>query len=570
MARRIVVDPMTRIEGHLRIEAEAEGGRIREAWASSTMWRGMEIILKGRDPRDAWAFTQRVCGVCTTVHAIASIRAVENALDYRVPRNANLMRNLVLGFQYVQDHAVHFYVLHALDWVDVVSALRADPAQTSRIAQSISSWPKSSTAYFKDVQQKLQDFVNSGQLGIFTNGYWGHPAYKLPPEVNLLGVAHYLEVLDWQREIIKPQTIIGGKNPHPNWLVGGMACPINLNDTGTLNSEELSKISAAIDRAVEFVEQVYFPDLVAVAGFYKDWAAIGGGARNYLAYGEFPSVGAEEIDSLFLPRGVIVDRNLNEVEPFDPDLVTEYVTHSWYSYSGGDDVALHPFEGETKPNYTGPQPPYDALNVDDKYTWMKAPRYRDMPMEVGPLARMLVAYASGHDGARELVTEVLGRLDAPPSALFSTLGRTAARGIETVLVARQLREWYNALIDNIKNGDLATFNPEKWDPDTWPAETRGFGYMEAPRGALGHWVRIKDKRIENYQLVVPSTWNCSPRDARGNKGPYELSLTDNHPLMDPERPIEILRTIHSFDPCMACGVHVLDPEGRELVAVTVQ
>jgi Ni,Fe-hydrogenase I large subunit len=570
MARRVVVDPMTRIEGHLRIEAEAEGGRIREAWASSTMWRGMEIIMKGRDPRDAWAFTQRVCGVCTTVHALASIRAVENALDYSVPRNANLMRNLVLGFQYVQDHTIHFYVLHALDWVDIVSALRADPAATARIAQSISPWPKSSTAYFKSVQQTLKDFVDSGQLGIFTNGYWGHPAYRLPPEVNLLGVAHYLEVLDWQREIIKPQTIIGGKNPHPNWLVGGMACPINLSDTGTLNAEELSKISQTIDRAVEFVEQVYFPDLLAIAGFYKDWAAIGGGARNYLAYGEFPWTGAEDIDSLYLPRGVVVDRNLNEVEPFDPDLVTEYVTHSWYSYSDGDEAALHPYDGETKPNYTGPQPPYDALNVDGKYSWMKAPRYRDMPMEVGPLARMLVAYASGHEDARELITEVLERLDAPPSALFSTLGRTAARGIETVLVARQLRAWYSALIENIKNGDLATFNPEKWDPDTWPRETRGFGYMEAPRGALGHWVRIKDKKVENYQLVVPSTWNCSPRDAKGNKGPYELSLTDNHPLMDPERPIEILRTIHSFDPCMACGVHVLDPEGRELIAVTVQ
>ena len=570
MARRVVVDPVTRIEGHLRIEAEAEGGRIREAWASSTMWRGMEIILKGRDPRDAWAFTQRACGVCTTVHALASIRAVENALDYAVPKNADLMRNLVLGFQFVQDHAIHFYALHALDWVDIVSALRADPAETARIAQSISSWPKSSAAYFRTVQQTLQQFVDSGQLGIFTNGYWGHPAYKLPPEVNLLGVAHYLEVLDWQREIIKPQAIIGGKNPHPNWLVGGMACPINLEDTGTLNAEELTKISEAIDLAVEFVEQVYFPDLVAVAGFYKEWAAIGGGARNYLAYGEFPSTSVDDIDSLYQPRGVIVDRNLSEVQPFDPDLVTEYVTHSWYSYEGGDDVGLHPYEGETHPNYTGPQPPYDALNVDGKYSWMKAPRYQGMAMEVGPLARMLVAYGSGHDDARELITEVLERLDAPPSALFSTLGRTAARGIETVLIARQLREWYNALISNIKNGDLATFNPAKWKPETWPAEARGFGYMEAPRGALGHWIRIKDERIENYQLVVPSTWNCSPRDVEGGKGPYEMSLTDNHPLVDPERPIEILRTIHSFDPCMACGVHVFDPEGRELVAVTVQ
>lgn len=570
MARRIVVDPMTRIEGHLRIEAETDAGRINEAWASSTMWRGMEVILKGRDPRDAWAFTQRACGVCTTVHALASVRAVEHALDYPIPRNATLLRNLVAGFQYVQDHVVHFYALHALDWVDVVSALSADPAETARIAQSISPWPKSSAAYFRSVRDRVAEFVNSGQLGIFTNGYWGHPAYKLPPEVNLLGVAHYLECLDWQREVIKPHTIIGGKNPHPNWLVGGMAAPVNLSDTGTLNAEEFTKISTAIEKAIEFVEQVYIPDLIAVAGFYKDWAAIGGGARNYLAYGDFPSDDINNFDSFLFPRGVIVDRNLNEVQEFDPAQVGEYVTHSWYSYEGGDGEALHPYDGETTPNYTGPEPPYERLNTDGKYSWLKSPRYRDMPMEVGPLARMLVAYASGHDDVRELVNYVLGQLDAPPAALFSTLGRTAARGIETALVARQLGTWYDALITNIRNGDRSTFNPTKFEPSTWPLEAEGFGFMEAPRGALGHWVRIRNGRIENYQLVVPSTWNASPRDAEGQKGPYELSLTDNHPLVDPERPIEILRTIHSFDPCMACGVHVLDPEGRELVAVTTQ
>ena len=568
---RVVVDPMTRIEGHLRIEAEAAGGRIREAWAGSTMWRGMEIILKDRDPRDAWAFTQRVCGVCTTVHALASVRAVENALDYSIPRNAVLLRNLVLGFQYLQDHAVHFYALHALDWVDVVSALKANPAETARIAQSISDWHNSSPAYFKTVQDTLKTFVESGQLGIFTNGYWGHPAYKLPPEVNLLGVAHYLECLDWQREIIKPQAIIGGKNPHPNWLVGGMAAPINLSDTGTLNAEEFSKISDAIDKAVAFVEKVYFPDLVAIAGFYKDWAAIGGGARNYLACGEFPRADINDLDSLYFPRGVVIDRNLEEAQPYDPQEVTEYVTHSWYSYSGGDEKALHPHDGETVPNYTGPQPPYEQLDTEGKYSWLKAPRYKDMPMEVGPLARMIVAYASGHQDARELVNQALGRLNAPPAALFSTLGRTAARGIETVLVAHKMREWYNDLITNVRNGDLATFNPERWRPESWPAEAQGYGFMEAPRGALGHWVKINAKhQIEHYQLVVPSTWNASPRDAKGQKGPYELSLTDNHPLVDPERPIEILRTIHSFDPCMACGVHVLDPEGREIVAVSVQ
>jgi hydrogenase large subunit len=570
MAQRIVIDPMTRIEGHLRVEVEAEEGRVREAWVGSTMFRGMEIILKGRDPRDAWAFTQRVCGVCTTVHALASVRAVEDALDYRIPRNALLLRNLVLAFQYLQDHAVHFYALHALDWVDLVSALQADPAETARIAQRLSPCPKSSAAYFRDVQRRLQEFAASGQLGIFGNGYWGHPAYRLPAEVNLLGIAHYLECLDWQREMIKPQTIIGGKNPHPNWLVGGMAAPINLSDASTLNAEEFSKIDRAIDLATEFVEQVYYPDLLAIASFYKDWAAIGGGARNYLACGEFPAHDIRDTDSFFFPRGIVLDRNLEEAHPYEPERVTEYVTHSWYSYSAGDDRALHPYEGETNPNYTGPKPPYEYLDVEHKYSWLKAPRYDDKPMEVGPLARTLVAYASGHDGARELVHEVLRRLDAPPTALFSTLGRTAARGIETVLVARKMREWFTALLENIRNGDLATFNPEKWDPRTWPREAQGYGFMEAPRGALGHWVKIRDGAIEHYQLVVPSTWNASPRDAKGQKGPYEMALTDNHPLLDPQRPLEILRTIHSFDPCMACGVHVLDPEGRELVAVEVR
>jgi Ni,Fe-hydrogenase I large subunit len=370
--------------------------------------------------------------------------------------------------------------------------------------------------------------------------------------------------------MIKPQAIIGGKNPHPNWLVGGMAAPINLADAGALNAEEFSKISSAIDLAVDFVEQVYYPDLLAIAGFYKDWAAIGGGARNYLACGEFPTADFRTIDELYFPRGIVLDRDLGQVHPYEPEHVTEYVTHSWYRYAGGDDQGLHPYAGETEANYTGPTPPYDALNVEGKYSWLKSPRYRDMPMEVGPLARMIVGYAAGHQDTRDLVNDALRRLDAPPSALFSTLGRTAARGIETVLIARKMREWYDALVGNVRNGDLATFNPARWEPSGWPRETQGYGFMEAPRGALGHWIKIRDRKIQHYQLVVPSTWNASPRDARGQKGPYELSLTDNHPLVDPQRPLEILRTIHSFDPCMACGVHVFDPEGRELVAVSVQ
>ncbi len=571
MARtKVVVDPITRIEGHLRIEVQEEDGRIADAWASSTQFRGIEIILQGRDPRDAWAFTQRICGVCTTVHAIASCRAVEDALGIEIPRNAEIIRNLVHGMQTVQDHVIHFYHLHALDWVDVVSALSADAALTSQLSRSFSPWPNNSASYFAEVQGRLRTFVESGQLGIFTNGYWGHPAYRLPAEANLLAVAHYLEALDWQRDVIRLHTIFGGKNPHPNFLVGGMASAINLESTATINAERLTDIHDMIRKARRFVEQVYWPDLVAIAGFYKEWARIGGGVGNYLAVGEFPETNSREVESLYFPRGIILDKNLAEVHPYDQEKVKEYITSSWYEYEGGDEVGLHPWEGETKARYTGPEPPWEYLQDHDKYTWMKAPRYDERPMEVGPLARMLVAYASGHEDVQAVVNEALGQLGVGPEALFSTLGRTAARGVETLLLARRLEKWYADLVARIRGGDVTTFNPERWEPDSWPATAQGYGYLDAARGALGHWVEIRDGQISRYQCVVPSTWNCSPRDGQGLMGPYEAALVDNHPLVDPERPIEILRTIHSFDPCMACGVHVLDASGREVTKVRVR
>ncbi len=571
MARtKVVVDPITRIEGHLRIEVQEEDGRIADAWASSTQFRGIEIILQGRDPRDAWAFTQRICGVCTTVHAIASCRAVEDALGIEIPRNAEIIRNLVHGMQTVQDHVIHFYHLHALDWVDVVSALSADAALTSQLSRSFSPWPNNSASYFAEVQGRLRTFVESGQLGIFTNGYWGHPAYRLPAEANLLAVAHYLEALDWQRDVIRLHTIFGGKNPHPNFLVGGMASAINLESTATINAERLTDIHDMIRKARRFVEQVYWPDLVAIAGFYKEWAGIGGGVGNYLAVGEFPETNSREVESLYFPRGIILDKNLAEVHPYDQEKVKEYITSSWYEYEGGDEVGLHPWEGETKARYTGPEPPWEYLQDHDKYTWMKAPRYDERPMEVGPLARMLVAYASGHEDVQAVVNEALGQLGVGPEALFSTLGRTAARGVETLLLARRLEKWYADLVARIRGGDVTTFNPERWEPDSWPATAQGYGYLDAARGALGHWVEIRDGQISRYQCVVPSTWNCSPRDGQGLMGPYEAALVDNHPLVDPERPIEILRTIHSFDPCMACGVHVLDASGREVTKVRVR
>ena len=571
MARqRVVVDPISRIEGHLRIEVQQENGRIADAWASSTQFRGIETIMQGRDPRDAWAFTQRICGVCTVVHAVASCRAVEDALDIRIPPNANLIRNLIHGMQFIQDHVIHFYHLHALDWVDVVSALDADPADTARIAASLSPWPNNSATYFLEVQNRLRTFVQGGQLGIFTNGYWGHPAYKLPAPVNLLAVAHYLEALDWQRDVIRLHTIFGGKNPHPNFLVGGMASAINLDDTATINTERLTDIHALIKRARRFVEEVYWIDLIAIAGFYKEWAAIGGGTPNYLAVGEFPDGDVRDIDTLYFPRGIILDNDLSQVHPYDQSKVEEFIHSSWYEYSDGDDVGLHPWEGETTPRYTGPEPPWEYLQDHDKYTWMKAPRYEGRAMQVGPLSRMLVAYGAGHADVQELVNEVLGRLGVGPAALFSTLGRTAARGIETVLLARRMEHWYDSLVERIRHGDTQTFVGDNWDPGSWPASARGYGYLDAPRGALGHWVEIQNGRISRYQCVVPSTWNCSPRDGQGQMGPYEAALVDNHPLVRPDQPLEILRTIHSFDPCMACGVHVLDPEGRTITEVKVQ
>lgn len=562
MNNRIVVDPVTRIEGHLRIEAEVKDGKIVDAWSAGTMVRGLEIILKGRDPRDAWAFCERVCGVCTTVHALASCRSVEDALGVQVPPAAELIRNIMYCVQNVQDHVIHFYHLHALDWVDVVSALKADPKETSRIAETLSAWPKSSPGYFRELQQRLTRFVESGQLGIFANGYWGHPAYKLPPEVNLIGVAHYLEALEWQKEIIKVHTIFGGKNPHPNYLVGGMPCSLNLDEANAINAERLAMVGQLLHEAQNFVEQVYYPDLLAVAPHYLEWAGIGGGLENYLCYGDLPTGGFNDISTYKFPRGAIVGRNLNEVLPVDArDTqagIEELIDNSWYEYEGGATTGgRHPWHGETNLKYSGPKPPYEHLDVERKYSWLKTPRWKGHAMEVGPLARMLVGYASGKDETKAAVTEALGALHAPASVLFSTLGRTAARGVEARLTAKWAIEFYDSLIKLIRAGDTRTFAREKWEPSTWPAEARGVGLSEAPRGALAHWIVIKDGKIANYQLVVPTTWNASPRDGTGQRSAYEASLVGT-PVHDPQQPLEIIRTIHSFDPCLACAVHLYE------------
>ena len=568
---RVVVDPITRIEGHLRIEAVIEGGRITDAFSSGTMVRGFEKILKDRDPRDAWAFVERACGVCTTVHALASVRAVEDALNISVPKNAELVRNLMFCTQYMQDHVVHFYHLHALDWVDVVSALSADPNATSDVAKTLSNYPKTSPGYFSDLQKRLKTFVDSGQLGIFANGYWGHPGYKLPKEVNLIAVAHYLEALEWQKEIVKVHTIFGGKNPHPNYLVGGVPCSFNLNDVNAINTEKLNMVGRLLKQAAEFIEQVYIPDLMAIAGFYKDWGAIGGGLKNYMCYGDLPTMGYAYPEYFKFQRGAILDRDLSrvyDVNGKDENEIQEYISHSWYKYAGGDDQGLHPWKGETEFNFTGPKPPFEQLNVEGKYSWVKTPRWKGNAMEVGPLARALVGYAKGNAEVKEGVDEALKKLDVPITALFSTLGRTAARGLETRLIARWAREFYDELLGNLKSGDFSTANNEKWEPSTWPTECEGVGLTEAPRGALAHWIRIKDQKIDNYQLVVPSTWNASPRDSKGNRSAYEEALIGT-PVAKDDEPLEIIRTIHSFDPCLACAVHLYDPDGNHVHQVQV-
>jgi len=573
MSTRVVVDPVTRIEGHLRVEAMLDDhGVVQDAISSGTMWRGIEVILKDRDPRDAWAFVQRICGVCTTVHALASVRSVENAVGISIPKNAEIIRNIMYLTQLVQDHVIHFYHLHALDWVDVVSALKANPAATASLAQKVSpSWPTTSPGYFADIQNTVKKFVDSGQLGIFQNAYWGHKAYKLPPEANLMAVTHYLEALEWQKEIVKIHTIFGGKNPHPSYLVGGVACAINMNGDNAINMDQLNKVHDLIKQAEGIVENLYVPDLLAIASFYPEWTKIGGGLGNYMSYGELPQNGMGDASKFRIPRGIILNKNLAEVLPVDQtndSEIREEVAHSWYKYPG-DTKSLHPWQGITDPNYTGPTPPYQNLDENAAYSWVKAPRWKGHAMEVGPLARLLIGFAAGQTDIKEVVGEALGQLKLPPEALFSTLGRTAARGLETRLAAKWLLAEYDRLIANLKIGDEKTAETARWTPQSWPAEAKGFGPVEAPRGSLGHWIHIKDKKIFNYQVVVPSTWNASPKDAQGQKGAYESALLGT-PMSDSTKPLEILRTIHSFDPCLACATHVLSPEGQELAKVVVR
>jgi len=582
--RRVIVDPVTRIEGHMRCEVNIDDDNIiRNAISSGTMWRGLEVILKGRDPRDAWAFVQRICGVCTGTHALTSVRAVEDALKITIPENANSIRNLMQLSLQVQDHLVHFYHLHALDWVNPVNALKADPVATSALQQSISPHnPKSSPGYFRDTQNRLKKFVESGQLGPFKNGYWTNPAYLLPPEADLMAVTHYLEALDFQKDIMKIRTVFGGKDPHPNWLVGGVPCAINIDGvgaSGAINMERLNLVSSLIDRTIDFIDQVYIPDLLAIAGFYKGWMYGGGiSGQSLLSYGDIPDNANDySAANLLMPRGAIINGDLtkvHEVDLTDPEQIKEFIPHSWYKYPD-ESLGLHPWDGVTEPNYKlGPNTKGDRTHIKEldeaaKYSWIKAPRWRGHAMEVGPLARYVIGYAQGNKEITEQINFVLKTLDVPVTALFSTLGRTAARGLEAQWAAGKMRYFMDKMVANIKSGDLATANVAKWDPETWPSSVKGVGFTEAPRGALGHWLKIENTKIANYQCVVPTTWNGSPRDEQGNIGAFEAALM-NTKVERPEEPVEILRTLHSFDPCLACSTHIISPDGTELTQVKVR
>jgi hydrogenase large subunit len=582
--RRIVVDPVTRIEGHMRCEVNIDDNNIiTNAVSSGTMWRGLEVILKGRDPRDAWAFVQRICGVCTGTHALTSVRAVEDALKIQIPENANSIRNIMQLTLQVQDHLVHFYHLHALDWVNPVNALKADPQATSALQQKISPHnPKSSPGYFRDVQNRIKKFVESGQLGPFKNGYWTNPAYLLPPEADLMAVTHYLEALDFQKDIMKIRTVFGGKDPHPNWLVGGVPCAINIDDVGAvgaINMERLNLVSSLIDQSIAFIDQVYIPDLLAIAGFYKGWLYGGGiSGKSLLSYGDIPDQANDySAENLLMPRGAIINGDLtkvHDVDLSDPEQIQEFVPHSWYLYP--DDVkGLHPFDGITNPHFKlgnntkGTKTNIEELDENAKYSWIKAPRWRGHAMEVGPLARYVIGFAQGNKEITEQINFVLKTLDVPVDALFSTLGRTAARGLEAQWAAGKMRYFMDKMVANIKSGDLDTANVTKWDPSTWPSSVQGVGFTEAPRGALAHWLKIKDTKIENYQCVVPTTWNGSPRDNEGNIGAFEAALM-NTKVERADEPVEILRTLHSFDPCLACSTHVMSADGTELTRVKVR
>ena len=565
MSEQIIIDPITRIEGHLRIECEVEDGHIAQARSIGTMWRGIETVLKGIDPREAWLITQRICGVCTTVHAIASVRAVENALNLEVPVNAQYIRNMIVGAHCLADYITHFYILSAVDWVDIASAaLKADPEKASMLARQLSPWKNNSYQEFKQTQDKLKKLVDSGQLGPFSSGYWGHPAMQLEPDVNLVAAVHYLQALEYQRKINKVVTILGSKTPHiQNLAVGGVANPINLDSPATLTMERLFYIKTLMDEVHDFIQQVYMTDVATIAALYPEWCTYGRGNGNYLSIMEMPL--DEKGTKFAMPGGYIKGGDIagfrpikTAHDPFFEDNVKECVKHSFYA----GDWTRHPYVSETVPEYND--------NSGEKYSWVKSPSFKNEPAEVGPVASVLAMNATRYEPAvahTKWMLDKIGSINGTKQdmdILPSTMGRHISRSIRAAIVQDAMAEQWGALVNNINSGDFTTCN----EPHFPAGEQRGVGVHEAPRGMLSHWIVIENGKIRNYQAVVPSTWLAGPLGTNDEPGYYERCLVGN-PVADPEKPLEILRTIHSFDPCMACAVHMLDPEGREFSRVKV-
>lgn len=623
--KRIVVDPINRIEGHLRVEIKVNEatGKVEDALSSGTAWRGIELVLKGRDPRDAWLFAQRICGVCTTVHALACLRAVEDALGIQIPKNANYMRNIIAASQMIHDHIVHFYHLHALDWVSPVAALKADPAATAALQNTVlekyslkfegpiafdtnayaKDFPKATTAYFREIQNKIKNIVESGQLGIFAAQYWDHPDYSiLPPEAHLMAVAHYLNMLDRQRDLVTSHLVFGGKNPHPHYIVGGMPCSISMNDmNASVNTERLALVGTSVDLAIDLVNSFYIPDVLVIGDLFIKAGHVDGGGlagKRVLSFGDFPEERYSGISNgdyfnnlLVRSNGVVenfgegADRAafypLEGKDLSDPAVLAEGVEHAWYNYPEAS-KDLHPWSGITSPQYTGPKEgtktAWKYLDEAGKYSWIKTPKWNGKMVEVGPLAKYIIVYTKVKKGFLQQPTwaekfmvdqiEAVSKLlNMPPEKWMpTTVGRTAVRGLDAQLNAYINKYFLDKLINNIKAGDTTVANTNTWDQANWPKEARGVGLHEAPRGGLSHWVTIKNGKIDNYQAIVPSTWNACPRDTNAGYGAYESSMIETK-VKIAEKPLEILRVVHSFDPCLACATHLYDGQGKELSVV---
>jgi len=625
--KHVVVDPITRIEGHLRVEIQVDEatGKVTDAISSGTAWRGLELVMNDRDPRDAWAYIQRICGVCTSSHALGCLRAVEDAFGITIPKNAHYIRNIIAACLGHQDHIIHFYHLHALDWVSPLEALKADPAATAALQNTVLApyrlpfrgpagleteayphdVPVSNPEYYAAIKAKVQKIVESGQLGIFSAQWWDHPDYQmLPPEVHLMAISHYLEMLDKQRDLVVPHVVFGGKNPHPHYVLGGMPCSISMEDgNAPINTARLAIVDRSIQSARHMMNDYYLPDVLAIGHLYVQKGYVSGGGlakERVLGFGMFPvepfsgaTNGDFFKDLLVRCNGVVenfaggvmqakvYDFKMEDVS--DPEVISESVEHGWYEYSGGDSKGLHPWEGETKPHYTEPKEgtktEWKALNEQGKYSWLKTPKWRGKLCEVGPLARYIVLYTKAKQGLLgdltwaeqmivdqiDAVTKVLG---VPPEAwLPSTVGRTAARALDAQLQAEISKFFFDKLVANIKSGDTRVVNNDKWDPSTWPKEAKGVGFYEAPRGALSHWVVIKDGKVANYQAVVPTTWNACPRDDAAGHGAYEMSMMDT-PVKIADKPLEIVKAVRSFDPCMACSTHLFNAKGEKIRVVT--